>query len=168
MSFIGNDAGAALSIWQSDETIYLGGNGDFPPDTLATFAYFQFAYGAQIGVDPTIYMFAALGVGEITAALATPSGQASWGLFSPKAMSDSQFVNHVYSANFYGPPPPAQFNAQLNLLQWYENLYSAAHLPQPDLLARGALAGIDLGIWAEMPMHVIGMAHSVHGHLQWL
>ena len=71
MTFIGNNAGAALAVWQHSETIYLGGNGDFPPDTLATFANSQFAYGAQIGVDPTIYMFAALGVGEITAALAT-------------------------------------------------------------------------------------------------
>ena len=168
MTFIGNNAGAALAVWQHSETIYLGGNGDFPPDTLASFAYFQFAYGAQIGVDPTIYMFAALGVGEITAALATRSGQASWGDYSPTAMSDSDFVNYTYSENFYEQPQAAQFNAQLNLLQWYENLYSAAHLPQPDLLARGAFAGIDLGIWAEMSGHYIGMAHSVNGHLQWL
>ena len=107
MTFIGNNAGAALAVWQHSETIYLGGNGDFPPDTLASFAYFQFAYGAQIGVDPTIYMFAALGVGEITAALATPSGQASWGDFSPTAMSDSQFVSYTYSENFYGQPQAA-------------------------------------------------------------
>ena len=167
MSFVGNNAGAALAVWQG-ETFYLGGNPDLPPDTLINFADSQFAYGAQIGVDPTIYMFAALGVGEISASLATRSGQAFWATVSPTAISDSQFVNEIYGANFGGPPPVAQFNAQLNLLQWYENLYSAAHLPQPDLLARGAFIGIDLGIWAEMPGHIVGMAHSVNGHLQWL
>jgi hypothetical protein len=138
-----------------------------PPDSLISFANSQFAYGAQIGVDPTIYMFAALGVGEISAALATRSGQAFWGTVSPAAISDSEFVNEIYGENF-GPPQAAQFNAQLNLLQWYENLYSAAHLSQPDLLARGAFIGIDLGIWAEMPGHIVGIAHSVNGHLQWI
>ena len=167
MSFIGNNAGAALSVWQQDETILLPNNLDLPPDTLVNFANSQFAYGAQIGVDPTIYMFAALGVGEISASLATRSGQAFWGDFSPTAMSDSLFVYEIYNVHF-GRPQAAQFNAQLNLLQWYENLYSAASLPQPDLLARGAFIGIDLGIQAEMPYHIVGQAQATHGHLQWL
>ena len=168
MPFTGNTAGAALRVWQSAETTYLGGNEDLPPDTLVSFADSQLAYGTQIGVDPTVYMFAALGVGEISAALVTPSGQAFWGHYSPLAMSDSQFVSQAYQLYFYGQPQPAQFNSQMNMLQWYENLYSAAHLSQPDLLARGALLGIDTGLWAELPQIIVGQAHAVDGHLQWL
>jgi hypothetical protein len=158
MTFIGNTAGAVEAAWNAENLSY-----PMTPLTrdqlvsLTGFANSQSDYAQQIGVDPTVYMFAALGVGELSATLQTPNGQSFWGQYSPTAMSDNQFVQDTYRFYFDGAiPQPDQFNAQLHLLQYYENLYAAAGLSDPNLLARGAFVGIDLGIWAEVPGHIIG------------
>ena len=165
MTFDGNTAGAVDAMWAQEsiaEHLVIYGAPKSIAGNLINFANAQAAYAQQIGVDPTVYMFAALGVGELSAVLNTVNGQIFWGVHGPTAQSDAQFVQFEYTWLFAAPPTNDVFNAQLGVLQYYENLYSAAGLPTPNLLARGAFIGIDLAIWAEMPGHQIGFGSAPH------
>jgi hypothetical protein len=147
---------ASLVVWEAVN--------DFPfftPDsitsmqfvTLIDFSNAQIAYAQQIGLpDPALYTFEALG-----AALAS---QPNFLRFA-NIQDDTAFVTATAGYAFQQPESPAQIAGFVNQLHFLEGFYSAAHIPNYELVAKGAVFGLMLGVETEL-LHVPLIGISGH------
>jgi hypothetical protein len=112
-------------------------------ETLIAFTNPQYSYGQHIGVmDPVVYAYEALG--------AAMSGSQYFQQGLAVTPNDADFVSSAYMGVFHQSGTPAQIDAFLNQLQFLEAFYTEAHLPNANLVARGAVFGQMLGVEAEM------------------
>jgi hypothetical protein len=122
-------------------------------ETLIDFSNSQYAHAQQIGLpDPALYTFEALG-----AALAS---QPDFLRFA-NIQDDTTFVTAAAGYAFQQPESPAQIASFVGQLHFLEGFYSAAHLPNYELVAKGAVFGLMLGVEAEL-IHVPVIGISGH------
>jgi hypothetical protein len=140
--------------------VYVGENGVAPSVTelneLTAFTTSQYNYGHQIGVlDPAAYGFEALG--SALASTATQF-QSTYGPTNPaypnSVAGDAQFVADAYASIFGHSPNSAQAQVFVNEISLLEGIHTASGAydgsANIDLLARGGIFGLMLGIRAEL------------------
>jgi hypothetical protein len=147
---------ASLTVWEAVN--------DFPfftPDSITSmqfvalidFSNSQLAYAQQIGLpDPALYTFEALG--------AALSSQPNFLRFA-NIQDDTAFVTATAGYAFQQPESPAQIQGFVSQLHFLEGFYSAAHIPNYELVAKGAVFGLMLGIETEL-LHVPLIGISGH------
>lgn len=135
---------------------------------LTAFADVQYVYGQNIGVmDPGLYAYEALGAAlSGLGSFINPLGTGSQ---SPGGVSDQQFLNLFYQQAFGQQPSNLQLEAFQFQLTFLEGLYAHAGFQPnpnwpgvdvPELVARGAVAGLMVGVEAEIQIVGQGASHA--------
>jgi hypothetical protein len=147
---------AAQTVWQAIHQVgsSLGlGSYPVPPaelQTLVSFSNAQYVWGAANGLpDPGLYVYETLGA----ALAALPNTQFSL-VYAP-LNNDVDFLNQIAQL------VPVNSAFMFNQLHFLEGFYSAAHVPDYELVAKGAVFGLALGIEAEIA-HVSIIGTSPH------
>ena len=122
---------------------------------LKQFDAAQSIYGQSIGVqDPALYMYQALGVALADPHTGSVAFQTKWG---PQLISsDASFVTQAYVDVFGAQGVPAAIQSLINDVNFFKTLYATSgaygtNTNEIDLLARGAVYGLMLGVKAELP-----------------
>ena len=147
---------ASLTVW--DEMADFG----YPPpiipyselQSLISFNNAQHAFAQLIGVDPELYVYEALG--------AALSSQTNF-LQLANIPNDAAFVHAAYQQVFGQVGSAAQQQSFLGQLHFLEALYSIAHVPNYELVAKGGTVGLMVGVEAEMTIVPIIGTTSIVG-----
>jgi probable HAF family extracellular repeat protein len=135
---------ASLTVWEAvnDASLFLDISNPQLQDLIA-FSNAQYAYGQHIGLpDPGLYVYEALG--------AALSAQPNFLDFA-NINDDTAFVTAIAGKTFYPQQEsPAQIQSFLGQLHFLEAFYSAAHIANYELVAKGATFGQMLGVEAEL------------------
>jgi hypothetical protein len=73
---------------------------------------------------------------------------------------DTAFVTAAAGYAFHQPESPAQIASFVGQLHFLEGFYSAAHLPNYELVAKGAVFGLMLGVETEL-VPIVGTSMHV-------